>query len=180
MKKTIAILASVLCVQLTVAQSKVKSFTFQGNVLELNLADSSEKGVMGIPIEVWSGEELVATEMSGPKGKYSINLPRYSVFTLKFGKAPFVTKVVQIDTKGFERAADLAIVNLELDISLFKDRGYLGMNFMTYTPVAMAKFNKELWIFYIFKIIFKVFIIHLIILEYKSFSNISKNYANVS
>ena len=50
---------------------------------------------------------------------------------------------VEIDTKGFERAADLAIVNLELDITLFKDRGYLGMNFMNYTPVAMAKFNKR-------------------------------------
>lgn len=143
MKNTIAILAALFCAHWSIAQSKVKTFTFQGNVLELNLADSSEKGVMGIPIEIWSGEELVATEMSGPKGKYSINLPRYSVFTLKFGKAPFVTKVVQIDTKGFERAADLAIVNLELDISLFKDRGYLGMNFMNYTPVAMAKFNKR-------------------------------------
>jgi hypothetical protein len=143
MKKTIAILAAVLCAQWVFAQSKVKTFTFQGNVLELNLLDSTEKGVMGVPIEIWSGEELVATEMLGPKGKYSINLPRYSVFTLKFGKAPFVTKVVQIDTKGFERAADLAIVNLELDISLFKDKGYLGMNFMNYTPVALAKFNKR-------------------------------------
>ncbi|MFN5621761.1 MAG: hypothetical protein ACK478_10695 [Flavobacteriales bacterium] len=143
MNKIIVTLAAVLLVNITSAQSKVKTFTFQGNVLELNLMDSTEKGVMGIPIEIWSGEELVATEMSGPKGKYSINLPRYSTFTLKFGKAPYVTKVVEIDTKGFERAADLAIVNLELDISLFKDRGYLGMNFMNYTPVAMAKFNKR-------------------------------------
>lgn len=143
MNKIIVTLAAVLLVNIISAQSKVKTFTFQGNVLELNLMDSTEKGVMGIPIEIWSGEELVATEMSGPKGKYNINLPRYSKFTLKFGKAPYVTKVVEIDTKGFERAADLAIVNLELDISLFKDRGYLGMNFMNYTPVAMAKFNKR-------------------------------------
>ena len=143
MNKIIVTLAAVLLMNVASAQSKVKTFTFQGNVLELNLADSSEKGVMGIPIEIWSGEELVATEMSGPKGKYSINLPRYQTFTLKFGKAPYVTKVVEIDTKGFERAADLAIVNLELDISLFKDRGYLGVNFMNYTPVAMAKFNKR-------------------------------------
>jgi hypothetical protein len=143
MNKIIVTLGAVLLINIASAQSKVKTFTFQGNVLELNLADSSEKGVMGIPIEIWSGEELVATEMSGPKGKYSINLPRYQTFTLKFGKAPYVTKVVEIDTKGFERAADLALVNLELDISLFKDRGYLGVNFMNYTPVAMAKFNKR-------------------------------------
>lgn len=143
MNKIIVTLAAVLLINIASAQSKVKTFTFQGNVMELNLADSTEKGVMGIPIEIWSGEELVTTEMSGPKGKYSINLPRYQTFTLKFGKAPYVTKVVEIDTKGFERAADLAIVNLELDISLFKDRGYLGVNFMNYTPVAMAKFNKR-------------------------------------
>jgi len=143
MNKIIVTLASVLLLNAGSAQSKVKTFTFQGNVLELNLADSSEKGLMGVPIEIWSGEELVATETSGPKGKYSMNLPRYSVFTLKFGKAPYVTKVVEIDTKGFERAADLAMVNLEMDVSLFKDRGYLGMNFMNYTPVAMAKFNKR-------------------------------------
>jgi hypothetical protein len=143
MNKIIVTLGAVLLINIASAQSKVKTFTFQGNVLELNLADSSEKGVMGIPIEIWSGEELVATEMSGPKGKYNINLPRYQTFTLKFGKAPYVTKVVEIDTKGFERAADLALVNLELDISLFKDRGYLGVNFMNYTPVAMAKFNKR-------------------------------------
>ena len=143
MNKIIVTLAAVLLINIASAQSKVKTFTFQGNVLELNLADSTEKGVMGIPIEIWSGEELVATEMSGPKGKYSINLPRYQTFTLKFGKAPYVTKVVEIDTKGFERAAELALVNLELDISLFKDRGYLGVNFMNYTPVAMAKFNKR-------------------------------------
>ena len=143
MNKIIVTLAAVLLINIASAQSKVKTFTFQGNVLELNLADSTEKGVMGIPIEIWCGEELVTTEMSGPKGKYSINLPRYQTFTLKFGKAPYVTKVVEIDTKGFERAADLAIVNLELDISLFKDRGYLGVNFMNYTPVAMAKFNKR-------------------------------------
>lgn len=143
MKKTIAVLAAVFCFSGANAKSDVKSFIFEGNVLELNLADSSEKGMMGIQIEVWSGDELVATSKSGPKGKYYLNLPRYSVFTLKFGKAPYITKVVEIDTKGFERAADLALVSLNLDITLFKDRGYLGMNFMNYTPVAIAKFNKR-------------------------------------
>ncbi len=98
---------------------------------------------MGVPIEVWSGDQLIATEKTGPKGRYSLNLPRHKVFTLKFGTAPFVSKVVEIDTKGFERGADLALVNVNLDITLFKDRGYLGMNFMNYTPVAMARFNKR-------------------------------------
>ena len=56
MNKIIVTLAAVLLINIASAQSKVKTFTFQGNVLELNLADSSEKGVMGIPIEIWSGE----------------------------------------------------------------------------------------------------------------------------
>jgi len=143
MKKIIAVLAATLCISVVKGQSDVKSFIFQGNVLELNLSDSSEKGMMGIPIEVWSGNELITTEKTGPRGNYYLNLPRYAVFTLKFGKAPYVTKVIEINTGGFERAADLALVNLNLDIALFKDYGYLGMNFMNYTPVAMAKFNRR-------------------------------------
>jgi len=34
-------------------------------------------------------------------------------------------------------------VNLDLDMSIFKDRGLLGMDFMNYTPVAIARFNKK-------------------------------------
>ncbi|MFM7729367.1 MAG: hypothetical protein ACKO7B_21895, partial [Flavobacteriales bacterium] len=87
--------------------------------------------------------QLVSTEVTGPKGKYNLSLPRYAAFTLKFGRAPFVTKVIEIDTKGIERVSDLSAVDLKLEISLFKDMGYLGMNFMNYTPVAIAKFNKR-------------------------------------
>jgi hypothetical protein len=125
------------------AQPAVKSFTFHGQVFELNLKDSTEKGMMGVPIEIWSGEDLITTLETGAKGKYNISLAQYPNFRIKFGKAPYVTKIVDIDAKGFERAAEFGIVNLDLDISLFKDKGYLGMDFMTYTPVAIAKFNKK-------------------------------------
>jgi hypothetical protein len=122
---------------------KAKAFNFHGQVFELNLKDSSEKPMMGIPIEIWTGDDLITTVESGPKGKYNISLIHYPEFTLKFGKAPYVTKVVKIDAQGFQRAAEFGIVNLDLDISLFKDRGYMGMDFMNYTPVAVAKFNKK-------------------------------------
>lgn len=125
------------------SQKDVKSFTFKGQVLELSLKDSSEKGVMGIPIEIWSGDELIATIESGPKGKYSVSLVYYPNYRIKFGKAPYVNKIVEIDAKGFSRAAEFGVVNLDLDIQLFKNAGYLGMDFMDYTPVAIAKFNKK-------------------------------------
>jgi len=125
------------------AQEKIKSFTFHGQVFELNLKDSTEKGVMGIPIEIWSGDELITTLESGPKGKYNISLVYYSSYRIKFGKAPYITKVVEVDAKGFQHAAEFGIVNLDLDVSLFRDKGFLGMDFMNYTPVAIARFNKK-------------------------------------
>lgn len=124
-------------------KDKAKSFNFHGQVFELNLKDSSEKPMMGIPIEIWSGDDLITTVETGPKGKYNISLIHYPEFTLKFGTAPYITKVVKIDANGFQRAAEFGIVNLDLDISLFKDRGYMGMDFMSYTPVAVARFNKK-------------------------------------
>lgn len=124
-------------------KDKAKAFNFHGQVFELSLKDSTEKPVMGVPIEIWSGDDLITTVETGPKGKYNISLMHYPEFTLKFGKSPYVTKVVQIDANGFQRAAEFGLVNLDLDISLFKDKGYLGMDFMSYTPVAIAKFNKK-------------------------------------
>jgi hypothetical protein len=125
------------------AQHDIKSFTFHGQVFELNLEDSTEKGAVGIPIEIWAGDELITTIESGAKGKYNISLVYYPSYRIKFGRSPFVTKVVEIDAKGFQRAAEFGIVNLDLDVSLFRDRGFLGMDFMNYTPVAIARFNKK-------------------------------------
>lgn len=136
---------ALLCTVFIYAQpkDKAKSFNFHGQIFELNLNDSAEKPVMGVPIEIWSGNDLITTVESGPKGKYNISLIQYPEFTLKFGRAPFITKVVHIDADGFKRSAEFGIVNLDLDISLFKDKGYMGMDFMNYTPVAIAKFNKK-------------------------------------
>lgn len=125
------------------SQSTIKSFTFHGQVFEINLLDSSEKPSMGIPIEIWAGEELITTLETGPKGKYNISLVYYPAYQIKFGKPPYVSKLVEIDAEGFSRAAEFGVVNLDLDISLFKDKGYLGMDFMNYTPVAIARFNKK-------------------------------------
>jgi hypothetical protein len=145
MKRIACLLALVVSSGIILAQAKdkAKSFNFHGQIFELNLKDSSEKPVMGIPIEIWSGDDLITTVESGPKGKYNISLVHYPEFTLKFGKAPYVSKVVKIDADGFQRAAEFGVVNLDLDISLFKNKGYMGMDFMNYTPVAIAKFNKK-------------------------------------
>jgi hypothetical protein len=124
-------------------KDKAKTFNFHGQVFELSLHDSVEKPMMGIPIEIWSGDDHITTVETGPKGKYNISLMQYPEFTLKFGKSPYITKIVQIDADGFQRAAEFGLVTLDLDISLFKDKGYLGMDFMSYTPVAIAKFNKK-------------------------------------
>lgn len=122
---------------------QAKAFTFHGQVFELSLKDSSEKPIMGVHIEVWHEDQLLTTLESGPKGKYKISLMHYPSFRIKFGKAPYVTKVIDINAKGFERAAEFGIVNLQLEVSLFKEGNLMGMDFMNYTPVAIAHFNKK-------------------------------------
>jgi hypothetical protein len=143
MKKFVQYFCLMLVPWSATAQSDIKSFTFHGQVFELNLNDSTEKGTMGIPIEIWAGEEFIASIESGPKGKYNVSLIYYPSYRIKFGKAPFISKVVEINADGFARAAEFGVVNLELDVSIFKDSNFLGMDFMDYTPVAIARFNKK-------------------------------------
>lgn len=143
MKITTTLLLILVVPWLSWSQGNIKSFTFHGQVFELNLVDSSEKPMMGMPIEIWSGDELITTLESGPKGKYNISLVYYPTYRLKFGKSPFISKVIEVDAKGFARAAEFGVVNLDMDISIFKDKGFLGMDFMNYTPVAIARLNKK-------------------------------------
>jgi hypothetical protein len=144
MQKTIVwILALCLATSTTYAISDVKVFTIAGNVLELDLADSTEKGIIKVPIEIWSGDQKITTIETGPKGKYKVDLAYYPSYTLRFGASPYVTKVIEIQTDGVHRAAEFGIVNLDLDITLFRDQNYMGLDFLNYTPVAKASFNKK-------------------------------------
>lgn len=143
MKNIVATTLIILSSWIMNAQGNIKSFTFHGQIFELDLADSTEKPMMGIPIEIWAEDELITTLESGPKGKYSISLFFYPSYRLKFGKSPYVTKVIEVDAKGFSQAAEFGVVNLDLDISIFKDKGFIGMDFMAYTPVAIARFNRK-------------------------------------
>lgn len=98
---------------------------------------------MGIPIEIWSEGELITSLESGAKGKYNLHLTYYPSYQIRFGKAPYITKVIEINAKGFARAAEFGVVNLDLDVSIFKNENFMGMAFMDYTPVAKAFFNKS-------------------------------------
>lgn len=143
LKKIAGTLILVTIVLLAKADSDVKVFTISGNVFELNLADSSEKGIIKVPIEIWTGDEKITTIETGPKGKYKIDLAYYPSYTLRFGAAPYITKVIEINTTGIHKAAEFGLVNLDLDITLFKNNNYMGLDFMTYTPIAKAAFNRK-------------------------------------
>ncbi len=127
----------------SMAQSNVKCVTISGKVLELNLLDSLEKPIAGIPIEVWSGNSIIATFKSESKGKYNLKLAYYPTYTIKFGNANYVTKIVEIDASNFKEASGFGLIQLTLDIALFKNKGYLGLDFMSNTPVAKAFFHKR-------------------------------------
>jgi hypothetical protein len=142
MKNLIYLILFTCFANVSLAQ-QVKAFTFSGQVFEMNLSDSTETPMMGVPIEVWHGDELLTTLESGPKGKYKITLDKYPNFRIKFGKAPYISKIIDINAKGFQRAAEFGLVNLEMDIIVFKEDNMMGMDFMNYTPFAKAQFNKK-------------------------------------
>jgi hypothetical protein len=131
-----------LCTQ-SIAQSKVKCVTISGRITELNLLDSLERPITGIPIEVWSGNSIIATFKSESKGKYNLKLAYYPIYTIKFGNANYVTKVVEIDASNFKEASGFGMVLMTLDITLFKNKGYMGLDFMSTTPVAKAFFHRR-------------------------------------
>jgi hypothetical protein len=143
MRRLLYILALVMLYLQGTAQSNVKCVTISGKVLELNLLDSLEKPMAGIPIEVWSGNSIIATFKSESKGKYNIKLAYYPSYTIKFGNANYVTKIVEIDASDFKEASGFGLIQLTLDITLFKNKGYMGLDFMSNTPVAKAFFHKR-------------------------------------
>jgi hypothetical protein len=132
-----------LLVLLAKAESRdVKVFTISGNVFELNLADSTKKA--SLKCQLRFGQVMIRLPQSTrPKRKIQDRISLLPQLHLAFGLAPYVTKVIEINTTGIHKAAEFGIVNLDLDITLFRNENYMGLDFMTYTPIAKAAFNRK-------------------------------------
>jgi hypothetical protein len=148
MKHLIAIALTLFTLGVANAQSKSsggKQYVFlHGVITKLNIVDSTEVPAAGIPIEIWANGDLLTTVMSGQKGRYKYKLPFYSRYTIKYGSVPYVKKMIEIDASDFARKSQKRGFEMNIDIALFEDRGYPGLDFLLQTPVAKAEYSRRM------------------------------------
>jgi len=114
-----------------------------GRVTELSLADSSEKPIDGINIEVWADDTLQMVLVTASKGKYRCALPYHKKYVLKYGGGGYIQKMVEIDATGFLEQHKTASFAVSVDITLFKSDHLQEFDFLKQMPVAVATYRKK-------------------------------------
>lgn len=111
----------------------------QGKITELFFADSSEKALGGVQIEVWNGDKVIGEIKSTKFGKYKLEAPYKELYQIKYIQNGYVTKTVELETKSIRREEDAIRIMLTIDMSLFKENPSCDFTFLNEMPVAKAK-----------------------------------------
>ncbi len=119
------------------------AITLKGKLTELNMADSTEKCLSEMAIEVWSDGALMLVIYTQERGKYKIDLPFYHQYRIKYGNQDFVQKMIDVDATDFAQHTQKRGYELALDITLFKQKYVSGFEFLKETPIATASYSKE-------------------------------------
>lgn len=113
---------------------------FYGKTTKMNLKDSTEKPLDGVKVEFWSGGELLGEFTSIKRGGYSYNLPFRKSYTVKYIADQYVTKIIEVNLDKFYDEAEKRGLKMQIDVALFKDSGFMGLDFMKEVPVAKAQY----------------------------------------
>jgi hypothetical protein len=133
-----------LAIKLASAQySEGEMINFYGKITSLNLNDSAEKALDGITVEFWADNELLTSVSTAGKGKYSVNLPFKTTYTVKYGGGKYVQKIIEVNISKFYDEADKKMLKMNVDMALFRNNDYIGLDFMTQLPVAKAEYNSR-------------------------------------
>ena len=116
---------------------------FYGKITSINLTDSAEKTLDGVTVEFWSDNLLLGTVVSATKGKYTLNLPFKSKYTVKYGGGKYVTKIIEVDISKFYDEADKKMLKMNGDMALFRNNDYVGLDFMSQLPIAKAEYSPR-------------------------------------
>lgn len=111
----------------------------QGKITELFFADSSERALGGVQIQVWSGDKVISEIKSTKFGKYKLEAPYKELYQIKYIQSGYVTKTVELETKSIRREEDATRIMLTIDMSLFKENSSCDFSFLNEMPVAKAK-----------------------------------------
>lgn len=117
---------------------------FYGKVTRMTLKDSAEKPLDGVKVQFWADNTLMGEVTTEKKGKYTCNLPFRSTYTVKYVSNEYIQKNIEVDvSKFFAEAEDQASLKMQVDISLFRNEGFMGLDFMANMPVAKAHYHPR-------------------------------------
>lgn len=115
-------------------------FNFFGKVTKMNIKDSIEKPLDGVLVEFWAKGVMIGSTTTAQKGKYSLNLPFQQTYTMKYKYNGYVTKLIEVNVERFYDEAEKNMLKMQIDVALFKDDGYMGLDFLSSLPVAKASY----------------------------------------
>lgn len=144
MKNTLTLLVLLLSLGSFSQIPEGEMLNFYGKITKMTLKDSAEKPLDGVIVQFWADNEMIGEVVSAKKGKYSLNLPFRSTYQVKYTCNGYIQKIIEVDvSKFFAEAEDMASLKMQVDISLFKNEGFMGLDFMMNTPVAIARYHPR-------------------------------------
>lgn len=103
------------------------------------MADSTEKYLDKVSIQIWSDKKLVSEIKSAHRGRYRLEAPYKEMYSIKYVQDGYVTKTVELEMKSVKREESAIRVMLTIDISMFKENAACDFSFLNEMPVAKAK-----------------------------------------
>jgi len=145
--KLISVLITTLTLLMFSASAKTEEVVIKGNIFlgEFHTSKSSIKNIIinGVSIIVKENDTLLSTINTGRKNRYQITLLPDIVYTIEFRKTGYVSKIIEIDTKGMSEQFLKKGHDLFTDITLFKQTLNPDVILYSKAPVAKCLFNKR-------------------------------------
>jgi hypothetical protein len=113
-----------------------------GRTLELNLLDSSESKVGQTPLRVFRNDSLFLETESTRSGKYNCFLPFGQKYFVYYGKAPYITKIIEFDLRNIGGKTVRKGFSLDLDVAVFKSENRT-LKLLHSEPVGKAAYSKR-------------------------------------
>jgi hypothetical protein len=124
-----------------------KMIQLSGKITSAVWPDTLGKGIKKGLVEAFADGKRIAMDSASSSGQYKIKkLPYYPTMQLVYKADGHLQKIIDVDMTEFgdDNAQQ---VQLELDIVLYQDKQYLGVNFLKTKPFGRGKYliKKKQW-----------------------------------
>lgn len=144
MKRILSLCAILMLASMGQAQNFGNSkVVIQGRITQLLPADSLEKSLDKVTIQIWKGDQLVKECKSAHRGRYRIDVPYASNYQVKYVLDGYVSKLVDFNAENMKKEESAFQMFLVVDIALFKNDENFDFTFLESTPVAKAEVSKR-------------------------------------